>query len=476
MIRPLVKFVSTAAALVLAGQMAATPAAAAPAKDKKKTKVAKIAKGKATKGKRKKKGDLDIDLPVETFTLDNGLRVIVLEDHSTPAFALSIAYNVGSRDEEEGRTGFAHLFEHMMFKGSKNVPDGGHFKYILGVGGEMNAFTTADVTHYYEVVPSHYLDMVLWLESDRMRSLEVTEENFENQRAAVKEERAMRVDNAPYMGVLLDVFADLWKGTGYGHPTIGSVEDLDAAETKDVQAFFNRYYVPNNAVLSIVGDVEVEEVKQKVQQYFGDIPRGPEREKFQPIEHVQEKVEIEREDKLARQPLYLIGWKTVPEYHPDAKPLEILVNILLRGDSSRITRILKDEKKLVLASLPIGGLGGGRDAGMVSAAFIPVEGASFDEIKKVVVAEVEKVKKKGVSRKELQKAINQITVDTVESLDTNLSRALIVAEDELFYGDPKHVLTELDEYRKITVKDLKRVANKYLTDKWITVAVKPAKK
>ncbi|RMG97545.1 MAG: insulinase family protein [Deltaproteobacteria bacterium] len=471
MIRPLVKFVSTAAALVLAGQVVATPATAAPAPKK-----AKAAKTTKAKTKKKKKGDLEIDLPVQTFTLDNGLRVIVLEDHSTPAFALSIAYNVGSRDEEEGRTGFAHLFEHMMFKGSKNVPDGGHFKYILGVGGEMNAFTSADVTQYYDVVPSHYLDMVLWLESDRMRSLEVTEENFENQRAAVKEEKAMRVDNAPYIGVILDVFSDLWKGTGYGHPTIGSLEDLNAAQTEDVQAFFNRYYVPNNAVMSIVGDVEFDEVKRKVEKYFGDIPRGPDREKFQPIEHVQEKIEIEREDKLARQPLYLIGWKTVPEYHPDAKPLEILLNILLRGDSSRITRILKDEKKLVIASIPISGLGGGRDAGMASAAFIPVEGASFDEIKKVVVEEVEKVKKKGISKKELQKAINQLTVDTVEQLATNLNRALLTAQHELFYDDPKHILTDLDEYRAVTVKDLKRVANKYLTDKWVTVAVMPKKK
>ncbi len=473
MIRPLAPVVRTLATLALAGTFVAPSASAAPSKDKAAPKKVKAEKPKAKK--KRKKGDLEIDLPVETFTLDNGLRVIVLEDHSTPAFALSIAYNVGSRDEQEGRTGFAHLFEHMMFKGSKNVPDGGHFKYILGVGGEMNAFTSADVTQYYDVVPSHYLDMVLWLESDRMRSLEVTEENFENQRAAVKEEKAMRVDNAPYIGVILDVFADLWKGTGYGHPTIGSLEDLNAAETKDVQAFFDRYYVPNNAVMSIVGDVELEEVKQKVQQYFGDIPRGPDREKFEPVEHVQEKVEIEREDKLARQPLYLIGWKTVPEYHPDAKPLELLVNILLRGDSSRITRILKDEKKLVIASLPIGSLGGGRDAGMASAAFIPVEGASFDEIKKVVVAEVEKVKKRGVSKKELQKAINQLTVDTVEQLATNLGRCIMTAQHELFYDDPKHILTDLEEYRAVKVKDLKRVANKYLTDKWVTVAVMPKK-
>ncbi len=451
-------------------------ATAAPAKGKADKAAASKKGAKKSTRKKPRKGGLDIDLPVQSFTLDNGLRVLVIEDHSTPAFALSIAYNVGSRDEEEGRTGFAHLFEHMMFKGSKNVPDGGHFKYILGVGGQMNAFTSADVTQYFDVVPSHYLDMVLWLESDRMRSLEVTEENFENQRAAVKEEKAMRVDNSPYAGVIINFFADLWKGSGYGHPTIGSLEDLNAAKVEDVQAFFNRYYVPNNAVLSIVGDVEFDEVKTKVQQYFGDIPRGPDRGEFKPIEHTQEKIEVRKEDKLARQPLYLIGWKTVPEYHEDAKPLELLLNILLRGDSSRITRILKDEKKLVLASLPISGLGGGRDAGMAAAGFLPVEGTNFEDIKKVVFEEVEKIKKRGVPKKELQKAINQVTVDTVNSVATNNGRAIMIAQHELFYGDPKRVLTDLDAYRAVTTKDLKRVANKYLTDSWIALEIVPANK
>ncbi len=433
-------------------------------------------KPKPKQSKQKKgKGAIDIDMPVQSFTLDNGLRVYVIEDHSTPTFSVHTAYNVGSRDEEPGRTGFAHLFEHMMFKGSKNVPEGGHFKYVLDVGGKTNAFTSADVTQYYNVVPSHYLDRIMWLESDRMRALEITDENFENQRTAVREEKATRYDNAPYAGVLVHFFAGLWKGTGYGHPTMGSVDDLNAAETKDVQAFFNRHYVPNNAVMSIVGDVRVSEVKKKVNQYFASIPRGADRAAFTPIEHKQEKIEVVKEDPLARQPLYVIGWKTVPEHHVDAKALDLLMSVLLRGESSRVTRILKDEKKLVITSVPIVGLAGGREAGVASAAFIPVEGASFQEIKRVVKDEVERVRKKGITRKELKKVRNQTAVDTIGSMATNTGRAMMVAQGALFYDDPKRVLTDLEQYQAVTAADIKRVANTYLTDKWIVLEIKPKK-
>jgi zinc protease len=318
--------------------------------------------------------------------------------------------------------------------------------------------------------------MALWLEADRMRSLEVTDKNFENQRDAVKEEKGMRVDNAPYAGAILDFMASVWAGTGYGHPVIGSLADLDAAQTKDVQAFFDRYYTPNNAVMAIVGDVDLAEVKAKVEKYFGDIPRGADRAPFPAVDHTQTKIEEVKEDALARQPLYLMGWKTVPEHHADAPALELLMNVLLRGDSSRITKILKDDKKLVVASLPLGGFGGGRDAGMSAAAFIPVEGKAFEDIKAVVVEQVAQLKKKGITPKELKKLVAQVTVDTVESLSTNNGRAGMIANDGLFYGDPKHVLTQLEKYRAVTAADIKRVANQYLTDNWFVLQVVPKAK
>lgn len=417
---------------------------------------------------------LGIEMKVRHFTLNNGLRVYVLEDHSTPMFSMHVAFDVGSRDEPAGRTGFAHLFEHMMFKGSENVPDGGHFGYIEGAGGSSNAFTTADVTQYHQVVPSHYLDMVLWLEADRMRSLEVTKKNFENQRAAVQEEKALRYDNQPYVKGLQNFFAEAWAGTGYGHLTIGTDEDLAAATTDDVQLFFNTYYVPNNAVVAIVGDVNYDEVKRKVDQYFGDIERGPARPSRAPIDHGMEAPFVQSvTDDLAKQPVYVLGWKTVPRRDPDYQAVRLLMNVLLRGDSSRITRLLKDERRLVIASIPTDGLGGGVDAGVSAGAFVPMPGTSLDSIQGVVRSEIAKVKKRGISTKELQKAQNQLTVDVVSGLATNDGRAQEIAQGVLFFDDPLYALTELEQSRKVGAGDIKRAANKYLTDNWLSLEIVP---
>jgi zinc protease len=472
MFRPRMRQLSSIGALVATLALTTVSGAAAP--EPTKSAAAPVAPGEI---QTREASALGVSLQVKSFTLDNGLQVYVVEDHSSPMFALHIAYDVGSRDEVEGRTGFAHLFEHMMFKGSANVPDGGHFEYVLGAGGQMNAFTTPDVTQYFNILPSHYLDRILWLEADRMRSLDVTDVTFENQRQAVKEEKAMRVDNVPYAKALLEFFAEAWKGTGYGHTTIGSDADLDAATTADVKAFFDTYYVPNNAVMVIVGDVTVDEVKSKVTTYFGDIPRGTDRTKFEPIPHEQEKFERRIEDPMAQQPLYMIGWKTVPENHADRHAVELLMNILLRGDSSRITKILKDDKKLVVASLPLPSmLSGGRDAGSALAAFIPVQGASFDDIKKVILDEIDQVVKKGIAKKELEKSTNQLTVDTISSLATNNGRAMMIAQGVVAHGDRTYVLTDLQKYQAVTPRDIKRVAAEYLTDKWLVLEIVPPSK
>jgi zinc protease len=422
--------------------------------------------------KSKSKAAVGVDLDIQDFALANGLRVYVVEDHSTPMFALHIVYDVGSRDEEEGRTGFAHLFEHMMFKGSQNVPDGGHFKYVLGVGGEMNASTSYDFTNYFDVLPSNYLDMALWLESDRMRSLEVTDENFENQRAAVKEEKAMRMDNVPYMKAFQDFISKIWDGSGYGHSGIGRIEDLNAAETKDVKAFFDRYYAPNNAVMAVVGDVEFAVVKEKVEKYFSEIPRGPQKGPFPPVDIKRDKPLEERvEDKLARTPAYIIGWDTVPEDHPDAYALELLGNVLLRGESSRVGKILKDEKKLVLGAqfFPFTQ----RGVGLFASFYVPVKGADFGEIKAVLKEEVGKVQKRGISAKELKKAINQKVMDTTGSLGTNLYRAMMIGLGALAHDDPKRVLSDLEKYQAVTRADIRRVAKQYLTDNWLVLEIVP---
>jgi len=421
----------------------------------------------------KKTKDLGFDLPVQSFELANGLRVFVVEDHSTPAFNMTVLYDVGSRDEVAGRTGFAHLFEHMMFEGSKNVPPMGHLTFVQRVGGNNNAGTSYDMTLYYENLPSQYLELGLWLEADRLRSLEITDKNFENQRNAVKEEKSMRMDNVPYSAAIQDWLSDAWKGTGYGHSVIGSLEDLDAAKTSDVQEFFNKYYSPNNAVLVFVGDVDFADLKGKVEKYFGDIKRGPERiptpsgtiDKSKPFERTVE-------DPLAQQALYLLGWHTVGQTHPDRYALDLLGNILLVGESARIPKILQDEKKLV--AFAGGAHFSQRDAGLVFVQAMPLATTKFDQIKQVIRDEVTKMQKTGISARELQKAINSEVMSTVSTLGTNQGRATSIATGALFYNDPKRVLTDLQKYQEVTPADIKRVANEYLGPNWLTLEIKPA--
>ena len=428
----------------------------------------------ATKPPTTKKGKgAGFDLPIQTFELANGLRVFVVEDHSTPSFNMTLLYDVGSRDEVQGRTGFAHLFEHMMFEGSKNVPPMGHLTFVQRVGGNNNAGTTYDMTLYYNNLPSQYLELGLWLESDRLRSLEITDANFENQRKAVKEEKAMRMDNVPYSAAIQNWLSEAWKGTGYGHAVIGSLEDLEAAKTADVQAFFDKYYAPNNAVMVFVGDVDFAHLKQRVEAYFGDIKRGPERPPT-PAGAIDKSKPLERsvDDPLAQQALYLLGWHTVGQTHPDRYALDLLGNILLVGDSARIPKILQDEKKLVAFA---GGVHASqRDNGVLFVQAMPLPTANFDAIKQVIRDEVAKVQKTGISARELQKAINNEVVSTVNTLATNQGRATSIATGALFYGDPKRVLTDLQKYQEVTPADIKRVATEYLGANWLTLEIKPA--
>ncbi|MBK7827847.1 pitrilysin family protein [Nannocystis sp.] len=457
---------AVAVALCLLAAPALADAAPAPATTAAPATAKVVKKGKAQSGP-------GFDLPIQNFELANGLRVFVVEDHSTPSFNMTLLYDVGSRDEVQGRTGFAHLFEHMMFEGSKNVPPMGHLTFVQRVGGNNNAGTSYDMTMYYNNLPSQYLELGLWLESDRLRSLEITDANFENQRKAVKEEKAMRMDNVPYSGAIQNWLSDAWKGTGYGHTVIGSLEDLEAAQTPDVQAFFDKYYSPNNAVLVFVGDIDFADLKAKVEKYFGDIKRGPERPPT-PTGAVDKSKPFERsvEDPLAQQALYLLGWHTVGQTHPDRYALDLLGNILLVGESARIPKILQDEKKLV--AFAGGAHFSQRDAGLVFVQAMPLPTSNFDAIKQVIRDEVTKMQKSGISARELQKAINSEVMGTVSTLATNQGRASSIATGALFYNDPKRVLTDLQKYQEVTPADIKRVANEYLGANWLTLEIKPA--
>src|SRR4051812_32316050 len=249
-------------------------------------------------------------IPVEQFTLDNGLRVILSEDHAVPVVSVAVYFDVGSRNEREGRTGFAHLFEHMMFQGSENVPKAGHFQYIFNNGGTMNGTTSSERTNYYETLPANQLPLALWLESDRMRSLKVTQENLDNQRDAVKEEKRLNYNNRPYSNAFLRLNELVYRNPANAHSTIGSMEDLDAATVEDVQEFFRVYYAPNNAVVTICGDFDSAEARTLVERYFASIPSQappPPVDVSEP-EEVAARAELYK-DPFAQLPAIMLGWK-----------------------------------------------------------------------------------------------------------------------------------------------------------------------
>jgi zinc protease len=261
------------------------------------------------------------DVPIEQFTLANGLRVVFSEDHSVPVVSLAVYYDVGSRNEREGRTGFAHLFEHMMFQGSENVPKAGHFQYVFNNGGTMNGTTSSERTNYYETLPASQLPLALWLESDRMRSLKVTQENLDNQREAVKEEKRLNYDNRPYSNAFLRLNELIYRNPANAHSTIGSMEDLDDATIEDVREFFRVYYAPNNAVLALVGDFDPAEARALVEKYFASIPAQPRPappDVSEPPE-VASGYELYR-DQFAQLPALMLGWKIPPRRTPDFTP------------------------------------------------------------------------------------------------------------------------------------------------------------
>ena len=286
---------------------------------------------------------------LEEYTLENGLRVILNKDDSIPVVAVAVYYDVGSRNEREGRTGFAHLFEHMMFQGSENVPKAGHFQYIMKAGGTMNGTTSSERTNYFETLPANQLPLALWLESDRMRALAVTQENLDNQREAVKEEKRLRYDNQPY-GEVFDLINEMiFKNFANAHSTIGSMDDLDDATVEDVQEFFRVYYAPNNAVLVLSGAFETDEAKSLIEKFFGTIPAQP---KPAPLD-VSEPPEIalkykEYEDKLAPFPAFLFGWKIPQRRTSEFYALYLAGKLLYDGESSRLyQKLVKGDESVI---------------------------------------------------------------------------------------------------------------------------------
>ncbi|HYH86507.1 MAG TPA: pitrilysin family protein [Pyrinomonadaceae bacterium] len=414
------------------------------------------------------------EIPIEQFTLANGLRVVLSEDHSVPVVSVSVYYDVGSRNEREGRTGFAHLFEHMMFQGSENVPKAGHFQYVFNNGGTMNGTTSSERTNYYETLPANQLPLALWLESDRMRSLKVTQENLDNQRDAVKEEKRLNYDNRPYSNAFLRLNELIYKNPANAHSTIGSMEDLDAATIEDVQEFFRIYYAPNNAVLTITGDFDPAEARSLVEKYFASIaaqPTPPRADVVEP-EGVAARGETYR-DQFAQLPAIMLGWKAPARRTEDYYALSLASDLLLDGDSSRMyQRLVKDEESVVAIQ---GGVGERRGPSSLYVFAIPKPGHSTGEIRATIDEEIKRLATEGPTAEEMEKLRNTLLNDTARNRQSTLYRAQRLAEFALYDGDPTLFNTELERYLAVTPEEIKRAAGRFLlTDEQSVMEVVPA--
>ena len=405
---------------------------------------------------------------IDKSTLPNGLRLQLVEDHSSQVVTVSLWFDVGGRDEVKGKTGFAHLFEHMMFQGSSNIKKAEHGQLLERAGGRINANAQYDITRYYEEIPSNRVNLALWLEAERLRSLTVNADNLKNQIEAVKEERRLRVDNQPYGKAVWEATLPLFdEGLcfAYAHSLIGSMDDLNASSVEDVKAFFTQYYAPNNAVLTITGDINPPQVKKMVADYFGSIPRQP--DKAKPVCNQKFGTGAKRAsvtDDKATLPAVLVLYRVPAADDADYPALDLLTSILGAGESSRFNKVLAREKKLALGQqLVLNPFGPRRGPGMWLALAIANQGVVADSLEAGMTAEIARVAKEGITEAELSKAKNQYRAGKVNERQTTFEMTEAIQAATFYLGSAEAVNTDLDRYARITVADIKRVAATYLT-------------
>jgi zinc protease len=402
-------------------------------------------------------------LQYQMTRLPNGLRVILSEDHSTPIVHLSVWYHVGSKNERPGRTGFAHLFEHMMFKGSRNVEPEAHTSIIASVGGRSNAYTTEDETVFWQTLPAQYMPLAMWMEADRMATLRIDEAAFKREREVVKEERRMRVENQPYGRLNEIIYDHAFVAHPYKHPTIGSMADLEAASIQDVREFHETFYVPENAVVTIVGDFDTAQALQMATQYFGRVPKAskpvPRDIPKEPPSTKSRRAVVEDSVPL---PAVVVAYHVTYDGHPDAYPLHMTSKILSDGQSARITRELVYNKRLALTAFGSGNIT--QDPNLFYAVAIVQPGRSPETVEQALIEEFEKLKREPVSNNELQRAKNQFARDYIVGRDSNQDKALHLAHAAVIHNDVTTADGEFDIFMNVTTADLQRVAKTYFNE------------
>ncbi len=395
------------------------------------------------------------------YTMPNGLHVILQEDHSTPIVAVSVMYHVGSKNEDPQRTGFAHFFEHLLFEGSDNIKRGEYMKFIQSAGGQLNANTTQDRTFYYEVLPSNQLELALWMESERMAHAKIDDIGVETQRKVVKEEKKQRYDNTPYGQLINVIFENAYTTYPYRWSPIGKEQYIDQATLDEFMNFYHTFYVPNNAVLVISGDITVDNSKQLINKYFGEIAKGtkaiPRPTEVEPIQKAEKRVNFYDNIQL---PAVILGYHIPKQGTDDYYAVQLLTQLLSQGKSSRFEKEIvdKQQKAVQAAAFDLGN----EEPGLAIMLGIANMGVKPEVLEESMLAEIEKVKKNGISDEEYKKLENQAENDFISQNQKDIGVATNLATYYTFQGNANLINTELERYRKVTKDDIKRVANKYM--------------
>lgn len=394
------------------------------------------------------------------FRLENGLNIVLSEDHTIPSVAINLCYHVGSKDEEAGKTGFAHLFEHLMFEGSANLPKGKYEELTASAGGENNAYTTEDKTNYYLLLPSHQLELGLWLESDRMLDCVVNEKSLETQKKVIIEEKKQNFDNRPYGTVSIEFAPRLFPGTGYAWDTIGNIDDIKNTGLGDVKSFFKKYYIPNNAVISVTGSFDTAGTLKLIERYFGGITQGASitRSKIK-VSNSNSEIKEKIRDKI-QFPGIFTGFRIPCENSKEFYAFDLLTEILAGGDSSRLYKTLVYDKQL---ASEVGCWVDGKEfAGVLHLYVILLPDANISETEKGINKIFENISSNGIEEWELQKAKNRIETKTCFRKQYILAKADLLAHYKTFYNNPGLINTNQNNYLSVTKEDILNFSNTFL--------------
>ena len=398
----------------------------------------------------------------QEYDLENGLHVILHQDNSVPIVTTSVLYHVGSKDENPDRTGFAHFFEHLLFEGTKNISKGKWFSIVTGNGGSNNAYTTNDFTYYYENFPSNNLKLGLWMESERMLHPIIDQTGVDTQNEVVKEEKRMRYDNSPYGKWNEEVKSYLYKLHPYSQTTIGKMEHLDAATLEEFMAFNKKYYIPNNATLTVAGDIDIPQAKGWIKDYFGPIPRGPEIQRSFPKESpITETIKAEAFDPNIQIPAVFLAYRTPGRNSREARVLDVISTYLSQGKSSKLYKKLVDDKKM---SLQVAAFNlNNEDYSTYVILSLPLGENTLETLITEIDEEISKIQNELISEKDYQKLQNQFESEFVNSNSTIEGIANSLAEYYVFYdGDTNLINKELDLYKSISREEIRNVAQKFL--------------